>query len=273
MNPKAYKMFSMENKVVVITGGAGFLGTQFAICLGKAGAKVVIWDSCDFDRLQASAIRLRLADIQNFVVMKVDITDEQKVKEAVNTVVARLGSVDVLINNAAMNPEVGSEESKQMFAPYDEYSIESWKEELKVNLTGMLICTQAVAPIMKKRRSGVIVNIASEFANIAADNRVYGGGKFKSIGYITAKHGVIGMTRAWASDLGGYGIRVNAFSPGGMPKSEVPEEFRKRYSASNMLGRMAEFNEYNGAMLFLCSDASLFMTGQQLIVDGGKSAW
>ena len=126
---------------------------------------------------------------------------------------------------------------------------------------------------MMKQRSGVVVNIASEYANLGANNRIYCQSPFKSIAYITAKSGVLGLTRGWASYLGEYGVRVNAFIPGGMPKPEVSEEFKKKYSALNMLGRMANPGEYNGAILFLCSGASSFMTGGQLVMDGGKSAW
>ncbi|MDO8676861.1 MAG: SDR family oxidoreductase [Candidatus Azambacteria bacterium] len=256
MDLDALKIFSMEGKVVIITGGAGFLGMQYAKALSKAGAKVVLWDKND-----------------HIVLSYVDVTSESSVRKATERVLKGEGRIDVLINNAGMNPAVGSDEAKQMFAPYEEYPIDLWKKEIDVDLTGMMICTQAVAKQMMKQGSGVIVNIASEVANIAVDNRIYGEGKFKSIAYIVAKSGILGLTRAWASYLGKYGVRVNAFSPGGMPKAEVPKDFKERYSSLNMLGRMAEVNEYNGAMLFLCSDASSFMTGTQLVMDGGKSAW
>ena len=267
MNSKAYKMFSVEGKVIIITGGAGFLGMQYAKALFDAGAKVVLWDKSEPN----------FSGKNNFYNV-IDITDENAVQKATQIVASNFGKIDVLINNAAMNPAVGSNEAKQMFTPYDKYSLDSWEKELKVNLTGMLICIQAVAPIMKKQRSGIIVNIASEFANFAADNRIYlekesEEEKCKSIGYIVAKHGVIGLTRTFAGDLGKYGIRVNAFSPGGMPRPEIPEEFRKKYSDLKMLGRMAEVGEYNGAILFLCSEASSFMTGEQIVMNAGRNAW
>ncbi len=270
MNPDAYKMFSMEGKVVVITGGAGFLGMQYTEALVKAGAKVALWDNQSHEIMQSRVSRYD----SHIFYAKADITNPEDVKRATEfTLSSGFGSIDVLINNAGMNPAVGSDEAKNMFAPYENYPLELWDKELAVDLTGAQICTQTVAPIMMRQRSGVIVNIASEVANIAVDNRVYGEGKFKSIAYIVAKSGVLGLTRGWASYLGKYGIRVNAFSPGGMPKSEVPKDFKERYSSLNMLGRMAQIDEYNGAMLFLCSDASSFMTGSQLIMDGGKSAW
>lgn len=253
MNIEAFRMFSMEKKVVVITGGAGFLGMQYAKTLTDAGAKVIPWDICGNDF--------------------VDITSKESVERAMKNVIRNYGRVDVLINNAAMNPAVDSIEVAQMFAPYEKYPPELFRKEVEIDLIGMHLCIQAVAPHMMKRHKGVIVNIASEYANIAADNRIYGEGQFKSIAYITAKAGVLGLTRGWASYLGKYDIRVIAFAPGGMPKPEVSEEFRKKYSSLNMLDRMADPGEYSGAILFLCSDASSFMTGAQLIMDGGKSAW
>lgn len=250
MNPEAYKMFSVKDNVIIITGGAGFLGMQYANALKSVGAKVVSWD-----------------------IPVVDITNKKDVKKATNDIIRNFGRIDVLINNAAMNPIVGSEEAKKMFAPYEKYPLTLFKKEIEVDLIGMHFCIQAVAPSMMKQKSGVIVNVTSEYANIAADNRIYEDGKFKSVAYITAKSGVLGLTRAWASYFGRYGIRVNAFTPGGMPHPGTPKKFWKKYSNLNMLGRPAKIDEYNGVILFLCSDASSFMTGAQLIVDGGKSAW
>lgn len=269
INSETLKRFSLEGKVVVITGGAGFLGMQYSKALGEAGAAVILWDR-SYVKFPLSYIVNRYNNIVDVIV---DVTDKVSVFKAAQNAIDNFGRIDVLINNAGMNPAVGSNEAKKMFAPYEDYPPELWNEELAVDLTGAHTCIQAAAPAMMRQHSGVIVNIASEVANIAVDNRVYGEGKFKSIAYIVAKSGILGLTRAWASYLGKYGIRVNAFTPGGMPKSEVPEDFRKRYSSLNMLGRMAEIDEYNGAMLFLCSDASSFMTGSQLIMDGGKSAW
>ncbi len=261
MKDEAYKMFSVEGKVVVITGGAGFLGTQFAETLDQAGANIIIWDNRDF---KGSAKR---------IIQKVDLMKKATIDKAMISLLEKFGRIDVLINNAAMNPTVNSEEAEQMFAPYEKYPADLFRKEVDVNLTGMHLCIQAVAPVMMRQKSGIVVNIASEYANLGADNRIYGEGRFKSIAYITAKSGVLGLTRGWASYLGEYGVRVNTFTPGGMPKKEVSEEFRQKYSSLNMLGRMANPGEYNGAILFLCSDASSFMTGVQLIVDGGKSAW
>ena len=256
MKPEAMKTFSLDGKVAILTGGSGFLGQEYAKSLSLAGATVVTWD-----------INPKLGK-------KVDITNEESVRIAVTDVVDSFGKVDILINNAAMNPAVESEGSKKQFAPIEDYPTELWRKELEVNLTGMFICIKAVVPIMKKKGKGVIINVASEVSNIAHDHRVYNqAGKYKSPAYIASKTAVVGLTRACAAQLGEFGIRVNAFSPGGVRNDKVPKDFAKRFGKSNMLGRMAEADEYCATMIFLCSDASSFMTGVNLTADGGKSAW
>ena len=248
--------FSLKDKVCIITGGEGFLGKQYAQAIKEAGGIPVSLDS---------------AEEPDF---KVDITSEEAVKEAIEQILEKYGRIDVLINNAAMNPAVGSKESEKQFVPVDEYPIDLWVKELEVNLTGMFICSKVVIPAMKKQGKGVIVNIASEVSEIAHDHRVYNEpGKYKSPAYVASKTGVVGLTRALAAQLGEYNIRVNALSPGGVENPKMPRDFVERFGSSNMLSRMAQADEYNGAILFLSSDASSFMTGHNLVIDGGKSAW
>src|SRR3989344_734811 len=204
----------------------------------------------------------------------IDITNEADVKKIIAQVIKKFHRIDVLINNAAMNPAVGDINSKKQFAPVDDYPLELWKKEMEVNLTGMFICAKAVIPAMKKQGKGIIVNVASEVSVIAHDHRVYDEpGKYKSSAYVTSKTGVVGLTRALAAQLGQYKIRVNTFSPGGVKSPKMSPDFVKRFSETNMFSRMAQPDEYNAAIAFLCSDASSFMTGQNLVIDGGKSAW
>ncbi|MDO8486446.1 MAG: SDR family oxidoreductase [Candidatus Staskawiczbacteria bacterium] len=245
------ELFSVKDKVIILTGGKGFLGSRYADFLTGEGAKVIIWD-----------------------LPEVDITQEQVVKSATEDILKNLGRIDVLINNAAMNPAIGSEESKKMFAQIEDYPVDLWTKELEVNLVGMFICSKAVIPTMKKQGKGAIINVASEVSEIAHDHRVYNeSGKYKSPAYVASKTGVIGLTRALASQLGQYNIRVNALSPGGVEHPKMPKDFVERFGAANMFSRMARPEEYNGAILFLCSEASSFMTGHNLVIDGGKSAW
>ncbi|OHA08584.1 MAG: hypothetical protein A3B37_01805 [Candidatus Sungbacteria bacterium RIFCSPLOWO2_01_FULL_59_16] len=255
--------FSVRDKVVIITGGAGLLGREYAAFLSVAGARVVLFDIADDPKFPEGTVARY---------MKVDITDREAVFAAVADVAKEYGQVDVLINNAAMNPVPGTEESAKQFSPYEDYPVELWERELKVGLTGALLCTQAVIPVMKRQGSGSIVNISSTYGNVGPDNRIYDEGKYKSIGYATVKGAVLNVTRAWASYLRGTGIRVNTLTPGGVFAGQ-PESFVKAYEERTILGRMARKEEYNGAILFLASDASSYMTGANLVVDGGWTAW
>lgn len=240
----------------MVTGAEGFLGKYYISAIKEA---------------DGIAISLDITGEPDF---KVDITDEKVMEEVREKILEKYGRIDVLINNAAMNPAVGDENSAKLFAPVDDYPIELWEKELKVNLTGMFICCKVVIPVMKKQGKGVIVNVASEVSEIAHDHRVYNTpGKYKSPAYVTSKTGVVGLTRALAAQLGQYSIRVNAFSPGGVENPKMPRDFVERFGSANMLSRMAQPDEYNAALVFLCSDASSFMTGHNLVIDGGKSAW
>ncbi|MDD5071983.1 MAG: SDR family oxidoreductase [Patescibacteria group bacterium] len=271
MTKKNISNFNVRGKVIIITGGVGVLGMQYAQTLGRAGATIVLLDNVDKPTFTKRLSNFSGIKITGFCI---DISDEPAVQRTIQQVVKKFNRIDVLINNAAMNPAVGSKDSEKQFVAIDNYPVDLWERELKVNLTGMFICIKAVIPFMKKQKSGVIVNIASEVSNIAHDHRVYDKpGKYKSPAYVTSKTGVLGLTRACAAQLGEFNIRVNSFSPGGVGNANLPPEFVKRFGGANMLGRMAESDEYNSAILFLCSDASLFMTGQNLIMDGGKSSW
>ena len=258
-----FNLFSLDDRVAIITGGAGMLGIEYARILSDAGARVVLFDV----KSEFVPSRGLQADYEF-----VDITRREEVQRAVKKVFERYGRIDVLINNAAMNPVPGSPESRDQFSPYEDYPEELWNKELAVGLSGALFCTQAVVSIMKRQRSGSIINVSSTYGNVGPDNRIYGEGKFKSIGYAATKGAVLNFTRAWASYLCGTGIRVNTLTPGGVSAGQK-DEFVKAYEERTILGRMAEKTDYNGAILFLASDASGYMTGANLVVDGGWTAW
>ena len=245
-------LFSVKGKVVILTGGDGYLGKSYTKMFRKAGAHVVIWD-----------IKGKLS---------VDITSQEEVEKATKKVLKEYGHIDVLINNAAMNPSPEDPEAKKNFSPYEEYPLSLWRKEIDVGLTGALIVTQEVSKIMIKKGSGTIVNIGSHYGMIAPDNRIYKKGMFKSIGYSTVKGAIPNFTRAWASYLGPHGIRVNCFVPGGVFLNHN-KDFVKKYSERTMLGRMARASEYDQTLLFLSSDASSYITGTTLVADGGWTAW
>jgi len=247
---KIFNLFSMEGKVVIITGGSGMLGTEYGKVLSDAGADVFSFDIAE----------------------GVDITNPETVKEKTEELYKKYGRIDVLINNAAMTDFSGFKDTNR-FAPYEDFSLDVWAKEINVGLTGALICSQAVIPYMKKAKSGVIVNVSSTHGVIAPDNRIYGDGRFKAVTYPVIKSGILGFTRALASYLASYNIRANSLVPGGVKAGYLDKQFEKDYGFRTMLGKMANQDDYNGAVLFLCSDASSYMTGSMLIVDGGWTAW
>ncbi len=272
MTNNSSPLFNITGKVIILTGGTGFLGREYTYSLSQAGARVFVWDhsleSKEKFQTETGAVALLSVDITNPINISMAL---EHMGETHN-----VSTIDALINNAAMNPAIGSGSSGQQFAPYEEYSIDLWRKEIEVNLTGTMNCMQAVTPWMKKQGFGSIINVASEVSVIAHDHRVYAdpdNRKYKSPAYTASKTAILGLTRQWAAYLGQYGIRVNAFSPGGVFREGMPPEFVERFGKTTMFGRMAKLGEYNGVIQFLCSDASSFMTGQNLVVDGGKTAW
>mgnify|MGYP001559734786 CR=1 FL=1 len=240
-------IFSVADKVVVITGGSGFLGRQYSDALEKAGAKVINWD----------------------IETGVDVSEAGSVANAAKG----LKRIDILINNAAFNPQVEKKNKAQdNWSSYEKFPLATWRRELEINLTGQQIVVQAVAPRMMKQRKGSIIFIASDLALIGPQNSIYEPGRFKDIAYITSKAGALGLMRSWAAFLGSYGVRANALVPGGMYRNQ-PDKFVKKNSSLNMLRRMARAGEYNGPIMFLASEASSYMTGACLVVDGGRTAW
>ncbi len=244
--------FSVRGNVIIITGGSGFLGSQWVKHLRSHGAEVIVFDRND--------------------TAPVDITDPAGVKKAVADVIKKHGKIDGLIHSAALDAVPGSPASAAQFSPYEEFPLDVWEKEFKVNLTAAQIVTQCVAPEMMRAKRGSIVFIASDLAMVAPQNHIYDPGKFKDIAYISSKAGVLGLMRAWAAYLAPHGVRSNALVPGGMLHGHTPE-FAKKCGELNMLGRMAKEGEFNGAVSFLLSSASSYVTGTSLVIDGGRTAW
>lgn len=266
---KILEFFSLEGRVAIITGGAGRLGIKDAEILHAAGANVVSFDLVKNDSLSGIAEQVI-----------VDITKRTEVLEAVDELVANIksGRVDILINNAAFNPRVGSDAGvtgDDCWAPHENYSEEMWKKEFDIGLNGAMYCTQAVAKYMIKENRGSILNIASTSAITAPDHRKYKPGRFKSAAYPVVKTALLGLTRSWASYFSRVApnVRVNAVCFGAVNFGSVEPEFLAKLGARNMLGRPATPDEYKGTVLFLCSDASAFITASALIADGGQTAW
>ncbi len=275
MTDSVLKKFDMSGKTAIVTGAVGLLGQQFSLALAQAGASVVLADLSE----ETVAQRAQSLRQQGFKALgvSVDVTDPESNKAMVEAALNQYGSVDVLVNSAALDPKFDPANLNSQGAnAFEDYSLESWRQALDVNLTGMLLATQAAVAPMLQQGQGVIVNIASIYGLVAPDQRLYerpdGTRSFKPVYYSVTKAGVLGFTRYLAAYYAGKNIRVNALTPGGVYNAH-DEVFTAQYSARTILGRMANIDEMNAAMLFLCSDASSYMTGSNLVVDGGWTAW
>ncbi|MGI6259860.1 MAG: SDR family oxidoreductase [Anaerolineaceae bacterium] len=269
------KKFDMTGKTAIVTGAAGLLGKQFSLTLAQAGASVVLAD-LDESLAESQALFLREQGLRA-VAVAVDVTDPVSVKAMVKTALEAFGSVDVLVNSAALDPKFDPANLDSQGAnAFESYSLESWRQSLDVNLTGTFLATQAAVQPMLAQGKGVIVNICSIYGLNGPDQRIYpeenGQKRFKPVDYSVTKAGLLGFTRYLAAYYAGRNIRVNALTPGGIFNGH-DTGFVENYTARAILGRMADLDEVNAAMLFLCSDASSYMTGSNLIIDGGWTAW
>jgi len=267
---KLDKWYDLKDKVVLLTGAAGKIGPQYAEILSECGANVVC---LDLKEEECKQLEKHLKETYSTRPMRlsVDISQKLKVEQAVERVVKEYGKIDVLINNAAY--EQLKHVINDQVLSFEDFPLEVWQSTIDVNLTGMFLCCQAVGKVMVQQGYGVILNISSVYGVVAADQRIYGDSKLNSnVAYAATKSGVLNFTRYLASYWQGKNIRVNSLSPGGVFNNQN-EEFVKNYCYRTMLGRMADMDDLCAAMLYLISDASKFVTGFNLIVDGGWTAW
>ena len=269
--------FSLKDRVAVVTGGVGLLGAEFCKTLAEAGAAIAVVD------LNGEAAG-KVADGLNKMGYKAmgiatDITKPESVNAMVSAVLSKFGRLDVLVNSAALDPKFDPEAAAKGIAPgaFEDYPLEQWNAAMNVNLTGMFLVTQAcVKQMVAQGKKGSVVNICSTYGLNGPDQRIYiKDGKrvaFKPVYYTVTKAGVMGFTKYLAAYYAETEIRVNALTPGGVYNNHE-EYFVKNYSAKTILGRMAKKDEMNGALLFLASDASSYMTGNNVVVDGGWTAW
>ena len=261
----------LNERVVVLTGAAGLLGRQYTRALVDAGAKIALLDS------NSGGIRdLSRQYTHDALPIAVDVTDAEAVRGAINEVVKTFGRVDVLINNAAIDPKFDRDAVADKHVTFEDFPLDAWNEALSVNVTGMFLCAQAVAKPMLAQNSGVIINVSSMYGMVGPDQRLYeqqgAAPAFKPVTYSVTKSAVYGLTKYLAAYWAGKNIRVNTLTLGGVENSQTPE-FLERYAARTPMGRMARPDEYCGALIFLASDASSYMTGANLVVDGGWTAW
>ena len=237
--------FSLKDKVVVITGGAGLLGKMHAEAVREAGGKPILTDVIDDGDCHY-----------------MDVTDKNSIEEY-------LDRVDVLINNAALNPKMSTKDETNKF---EDFSLDKWNKSLEVNLTGTFLCSQVfINKMIKDKTKGVVINVASDLGVIAPNQNIYDG-DVKPVDYSVTKHAIIGLTKYLSTYFGDKNIRVNAISPGGVYTNQS-DDFVERLSKLIPMGRMANKDEYKGAIVFLCSEASSYMNGHNLILDGGRTVW
>jgi 2-deoxy-D-gluconate 3-dehydrogenase len=272
--PNLAKTFDLSGRVAVVTGGAGLLGRQFCATLTEAGAAVLVAD-LNGEAAEKVAKELTVAG-HKATAQATDVGEATSAQGMAATAVRLFGRLDILVNSAAIDPKFDNSSKGKHSSAFEEYSLVAWEAALRINLTGAFLCSQAAVRPMLQQGGGVIVNICSTYGLGGPDQRIYQRPgealQYKPVDYTVTKAGILGLTKYLATYYGGKNIRVNALTPGGV-FNEHDEVFTQAYSARTVLGRMAQPDEMNGALLFLASDASSYMTGANLVVDGGWTAW
>ena len=269
--------FNLTGKVAVITGGAGLLGEKHAEAIAEFGGIPVL---LDIDKKTGNEKAQRISkEYQVDCVFKLcDITDESQISSVQDSLLSKFGQIDILINNAAIDPKVEAKSDKNL-SRLENFSIDQWNLEMAVGLTGAMLCSKVFGYEMSKAGEGVILNISSDLGIIAPDQRIYkkdglpeNEQPVKPVTYSVIKHGLIGLTKYLATYWADKGVRCNALCPGGIYNNQ-PDEFVKKISNLIPLGRMADEDEYKESVVFMVSEASKYMNGSILSVDGGRSIW
>ena len=274
------KSFNLKNKTARITGAAGLLGIEHSLALLESNCNLVLTD-IKLEKLLKLKKNLNSkypkSDIKIF---ELDVTSKKSILKLYEKL-QKIGlDINILINNAALNPKVEKDNTNNNLTRFESFDIEDWNLELAVGLTGAFLCSQVFGSDMaKKRKGGCILNIASDLSVISPDQRIYMKDELedkdqpvKPVTYSVIKTGIIGLTKYLATYWAGSDIRCNALSPGGVYTSQ-PDDFLFKLSNLIPLGRMAKKDEYRAAIQFLCSDASSYMNGHNLVMDGGRSVW
>lgn len=274
MSLNYFDKFSLKGKKAIVTGGAGILGRHFCKGLADAGADVAVVD-INLEEAKKVADKLNSESDTNVKAFYCDLKDENSVSRMVRDVVNTFGEINILHNNAAGK----SSDLNAFFESFEDYSLDQWKEIMSTNLDGMFLVAKYVGKQMKKqKKGGSIIQTSSIYGVLGPDNRIYEGSYYldRQINtpaiYSASKAGVVGLTRYLATYWAKEGIRVNTITPGGV-ESGQNETFKRNYSNRIPLERMAKADEMVGALIYLASDASSYVTGQNIRVDGGLSAW
>ncbi len=266
--------FDLSGKVAVITGAAGLLGRYHAHTVKMSGGIPVLLDLADCSVLKAELVSKYGGEV---LVYPTDITEPAQVESVRDQILVTHSGVDILINNAAHNPKV--EGNQAQFSHVENFDIDSWRRDLDVGLTGAFLCSRVFGSTMAREGKGVILNMSSDLGLIGPDQSIYREvtddpelAAVKPISYSVVKAGLIGLTRYLATYWADKGVRVNAIAPGGVLNGQ-DDNFVERLSNLIPMGRMAEVDEYQAAIAFMISDASSYMTGSVVSIDGGRTAW
>lgn len=255
------ELFDLKGRVAIVTGAVGQLGTQMAIALSEAGANVVIAD-LNLSDCQRKA-RAISKNVSQCIGLELDVTKKKSIRKMTALVLKKFGKIDILINNAGI----------AVFTPFKERKLSEFEKVLKVNINGMFLCSQIISGQMIKQNRGNIINIGSIYGIVSPDPRIYANsGRNSSEVYGISKAGVISLTRYLAVHLAKYNIRVNCISPGGIFNNQSPK-FVKNYCQHTPLARMGKDTDLKGAVVYLASEASAYVTGHNLVVDGGWTIW
>ncbi|MFZ1292447.1 MAG: SDR family oxidoreductase [Melioribacteraceae bacterium] len=266
------EIFSLKNKVAIVTGALGLLGKKHCEALAEAGANVIVTDIDEKGcKLFSKSLKTQS---EGFAL---DVTNKESIQNLLEKVLFEFNKVDILINNAAINDMVENPHNALEESKFENYTLSKWQHSIDVNLTGTFLCSQIIGNQMVKQGKGNIINIASTYGVVAPNQNLYKdkNGKqifYKPPAYSVTKGAVISFTKYLASYWADKNIRVNCLSPGGV-KNNQNEDFISEYEKRTPLGRMANPEDYKGAIVFLASDASNYMTGENLIVDGGWTTW
>ena len=277
---KAFEKFELTGKTALITGAAGLLGVEHAAALLESGATVVLTDISE-DRLAIALEALSPgAEPARILTRVMDVTHLESVRGVGDDCLADGRRIDILVNNAAIDPTVTGDRGVLETSRLEHFPLEQWNRQVAVGLTGAFLCSQVFGSAMAwDGKGGVILNIASDLAVFAPDQRLYrkdglseDAQPVKPVTYSVIKTGLIGLTRYLATYWADQGVRANALSPGGVSHGQG-EEFVRRLTSLIPMGRMANRAEYRAAVQFLCSDASAYLNGQNIVMDGGRSVW
>jgi len=264
--------FDISGKVTVITGGAGLLGSMHAEAIAENGGIPVLFDS-NYSKAVKKTKAIQVKYNVLCLPFKGDVTKEKDINNLIKFLNKKKLKVDVLINNAAVNPKLNIKDNNGAF---DKFLLKNWNLELNTGLTGAFLCSKIIGNKMLENKKGVIINISSDLGIISPDQRIYRNKKknsfYKPVTYSVIKHGIIGLTKYLATYWADKGIRVNCLCPGGVYEKQE-KFFLKKINNLIPMGRMANPDEYKGAIQFLASDASSYMNGATMVIDGGRTVW